>query len=170
MSMRVRNLNGAYEISVRDGFGDDDGVEYELPKRQFFRTQEEMTKAMSRPEYKKSASYRQVVKTMLSQSDPVALGLAPAPANDRAEYDLQRQAMARELFKDPRYKSDARYRAHVQEMISSPEADVYFPELSQEQVDRKNMLAKGLRVEVEPKNITGPINPNAKRDPEGNVK
>lgn len=166
--MKIRNLNGAYQVSCNDN-PNDDGHEYELPKQSFFKTQAEMTKAMANPLYKKSEGYRQVVRKMISNSDPVALGLQEARGNDRFEYEQQRTAMAREVFRNPLYKTDARYRAQVAAMCASEEADQFFPELSQAQVERKAAQSKGGSYEV-PTKLTGPVNPNAKRDPNGDRK
>lgn len=163
----VRNLGGAYQISLGDN-PSDDGAEYELPKQGFFKTQGEMTRAMRDGRYKTSEGYRKVVKQMIGNSDQVALGLAPAPTGDRSEFEKQKTDMAREMFRDARYKTDARYRAQVMEACASQEADQFFPELSQAQVNR----TQGVRsFEVESKRpIPGRVNPNAKRDEEGNLK
>lgn len=168
---QYRDLGGAYQYSFNDGIGSDDGTQYEkVGPRQHFKNQAEMVAAMRNPAYKKSESYRQVVRQIIAQSDPVALGMAEAPSDDRHEYGQQKMDMVREMFKDPRYKTDARYRAQVAAMCASPEADEFFPELSQSAVDRQQQRVRGLKYEEPMKEITGAVNPNAKRDQNGDLK
>ncbi|QOJ36862.1 MAG: hypothetical protein HRU82_18745 [Nitrospira sp.] len=171
MAARVKNLGGGVtEISISDSFGADDGSEWEaVGSRTCFKSKAEMVKAMASPDYKKSAGYRQVVRQIIAQSDPVVLGLAEAPVNDRFEYEQQKTAAARELFRDPRYRTDARYRQYVADVVASQEAEGYYPELSQAAVDKQQARVRGGSYE-EPTKMTGPENPNAKRDRNGDLK
>lgn len=171
MAARVRNLGGGVtEISISDNMGADDGSEWEaVGPRTHFNSKAEMVKAMASPDYKKSEGYRRVVRQIIAQSDPVVLGLAEAPANDRFEYEQQKTAAARELYRDPRYKTDARYRQYVADVVASQEADGYFPELSQAAVDKQQARVRGGSYE-EPTKMTGPENPNAKRDRNGDLR
>ena len=159
--MKIRILpGGVVQTSVRTSGGADDGSVWEsVGSRSHFKTQSEMTAAMMRPEYKTSESYRNVVKQIINQSDPVALGLAPDRSNAReGEAYAAKMAAARELFKDPRYKVDARFREYVREMCDSPEAHAAFPEMSQAEVNRKQ---GGFAIQYHAKE-TGKVNPNAK--------
>ena len=159
--MKIRVLpGGVVQTSVRTSGGADDGSVWEsVGSRSHFKTQSEMTAAMMRPEYKTSESYRNVVKQIINQSDPVALGLAPDRSNDRdGEYYKAKMASARELFLDPRYRTDARYREYVRQMCASEEAEAAFPELSQQAVNRKQ---GGWQIQYEGK-PSGRANPNAK--------
>ncbi|MDL1888123.1 hypothetical protein FBQ96_00825 [Nitrospirales bacterium NOB] len=171
MAARVRNLGGGVtEISIGDNMGADNGSEWEaVGPRTHFKSKAEMVKAMASLDYKKSEGYRRVVRQIISQSDPVVLGLAAASGSDRFEYQQQKTAAARELFKDPRYKTDARYRQYVADVVSSQEADGFYPELSQAAVDRQQARVRGGSFE-EPTKMTGPVNPNAKRDRNGDLR
>lgn len=166
--MKLTNLPGGVVRSEIEFRGDDDGSEYEsIGTRHWFKDAAEMTKAMKDPAYKTSQSYRNLVKQMIGKSDPVALGLAPDRSNAReGEFYKAKMASARELFSDPRYKTDARYREYVRQMCASEEAEAAFPELSQAEVDRKQ---GGFAIQYHAKE-TGRVNPNAKRDSEGNLK
>ena len=166
--MKITYLSGGVVRSENENFGNDDGSEYEsIGSRHYFKDAKEMCAAMKKPEYKTSASYRNLVKQMIGQSDPVALGLAPDRSNDRdGETYAAKMAAARELFKDPRYKTDARFREYVRQQCDSPEAHAAFPEMSQEEVNRK---LGGFAIQHHAK-PTGSVNPNAKRDVEGNLK
>lgn len=148
--------------------GDDDGSEWEkVGPRAHFKDQAEMVAAMRKPQYKTSKSYREVVKQIIAQSDPVALGLAPDRSHiGEAEYEQAKMQTVRELFSDPRYKYDARYRNEVRKICQSELADQHFSEYSEETLQRR---ASTHRLEAG-YSETGMIDPNSKRDENGDLK
>jgi hypothetical protein len=134
------DINGRNSISMRH----ESDEEYEITGS--VKSQEDLLKLMRNPAYKNDPQYRKQVELALQrgmqQGHEVRVADPKGPDHTQQKNRAVVMEVAREMFRDPRYKTSAIYREEVAQYIKA-NGHVY-DELNRD-TQINNMLADGTR-------------------------